>query len=84
MNFTDKIKKERYKEALRDIEYYGNGDHLCFYLDVQTEELCKLAVKRNGEALEFVKDEFQTEEICELAVNEKGIALKFVKKQIES
>lgn len=84
MNFTDEKQKERYKEAVRDIEYYGNGDHLCFYLDVQTEELCKLAVKRNGEALEYVKDEFQTEEICKLAVTENGLALQFVKNKTKN
>jgi hypothetical protein len=84
MNFTDKEQKEKYKEALRDIEYYGNGDHLCFYLDVQTEQLCKLAVTRYGKALEYVKDEFQTEEICKLAVEENGLALQFVKNKTKN
>jgi hypothetical protein len=32
-----------------------------------TEEICKLAVRQNGEALLYVKQEFITDEICKLA-----------------
>ena len=39
----------------------------------QTEEICKLAVQQNGNALEFVK--YQTEELCKLAVQQNGNAL---------
>jgi sporulation protein YlmC with PRC-barrel domain len=39
------------------------------------------AVKQNGMALEFVKD--QTENICMEAVKQCGFALKFVKDQTE-
>ena len=42
----------------------------------QTEEMCLLAVKQNGMALQFVKN--QTNEICLLAVKQNGMALQFV------
>jgi len=45
----------------------------------QTEEMCLLAVKQNGMALQFVKN--QTEQICLLAVKQNGMALQFVKNQ---
>ena len=43
------------------------------------EEYCKIIVKKNGWALEYVKN--QTDEICKLAVQKYGLALSFVKKQ---
>jgi hypothetical protein len=43
----------------------------------QTDEICKLAVKQNGEALKYVEN--QTDEICKLAVQTNGCALKYVK-----
>ena len=42
-------------------------------------EICLEAVKKNGRALEFVKE--QTSEICLEAVKKNGYALKFVKEQ---
>jgi len=45
----------------------------------QTEELCILAVKQDGRALEYV--EHQTEEICILAVQQDGYALEFVNEE---
>jgi len=51
---------------------------MCFGIcENQTDELCKLAVQRNGCALGFVKN--QTDEICKLAVQQDGYALGFVK-----
>ena len=47
----------------------------------QTFELCKVAVRQNGFALEFVVD--QTEELCLIAVKQSGYALQFVKEQTE-
>ena len=44
-------------------------------------ELCKLAVQKDGYALEFVKE--QTEEICKLAVQNFGNSLYYVKEQTE-
>jgi hypothetical protein len=46
-----------------------------------TEELCKLAVHKNGYALQYIKE--QTEEICKLAVQQYGSALQWVKDQTE-
>ena len=45
----------------------------------QTNEICLLAVKQNGMALQFVKN--QTNEICLSAVQQNGMALQFVKNQ---
>ena len=46
-----------------------------------TEELCKLAVRQNVIALQFVKE--QTEELCKLAVRQNGYALRHVANQTE-
>ena len=50
-------------------------------LFLQNIQLCKLAMKQNGWALQFVRQ--QTEEICKLAVKQEGRALKYVKEQTE-
>ena len=52
-----------------------------YHDDNQIEELCKLVVKQDGGALEYVKE--QTEEICKLAVQQDGGALEYVKEQTE-
>jgi uncharacterized protein YkuJ len=44
-----------------------------------TEEICKLAVYKNGLVLAYVKEEFQTEEICKLAVYQNSDAIQFNK-----
>lgn len=48
-------------------------------IEEQTEEICLIAVKQDGLALEYVKE--QTEEICLEAVRQNGCALPYVKKQ---
>jgi hypothetical protein len=45
------------------------------------KEICLAAVKQNGLALQFVKE--QTEELCLAAVKQNGLALQFVKEQTE-
>jgi hypothetical protein len=40
---------------------------------------CRHAVRQNGYALEFVKDDEMSQELCQLAVRQNGFALKFVK-----
>ena len=45
----------------------------------QSEELCLIAVKNNGLALEFVKN--QTDDICFEAVKRNSMAIKYVKNQ---
>ena len=54
-------------------------DILFSELDEQTPADALRAVKQNGYALEFVKD--QTAEICLAAVVNRGLALKWVKHQ---
>ena len=48
-------------------------------IDNQYKEVCLEAVKQNGEALEYVKE--QTPEICIAAVKQNGDALQYVKEQ---
>ena len=50
--------------------------------DLQTEEICKIAVKERGYLLKYVKT--QTEEICKLAVQEWGGALEYVKDEYKT
>lgn len=44
----------------------------------QTEDVCKMAVRQNGLALQYVRIE-QTELMCMIAVQQNNYALKFVK-----
>lgn len=45
----------------------------------QTDEICLIAVKQDGRALQYVKN--QTVDICIAAVKQNGLALKFVNNQ---
>ena len=45
---------------------------------LRTKELCELAVKQNGRALDYVPARYKTKEFCELAVSHNGYALKYV------
>lgn len=47
----------------------------------QSAGLCKLAVESEGEALQFVNDEFITEELCDIAVRQNPKAIQFVKEE---
>lgn len=67
MNRNEIIKK------LKEDPYYLE------YVEHQDEELCLIAVQRNGFALQFVKK--QTEKICLEAIKQTGSALKFVQNQ---
>ena len=49
----------------------------------RTDEICKIAVKRNGHMLSYLTEDDQTEEICKLAVYENWRALQFVIHQTE-
>lgn len=42
-----------------------------------SDEICELAVRQNGLALQYVKN--QTDKICKLAVQQYGFALQYVK-----
>ena len=47
------------------------------------EELCKLAIKNNCNALFYVKQELINEEICKLAFQQNGYSLRYVKEQTD-
>ena len=62
------------KEAVKQKHYtIHNIKHIKF----QTDELCEMAVEKDGMSLEFVIN--QTDKICEKAVKQNGLALQFVK-----
>ena len=65
-----------YLESIRENKYT-----LEFVMDWNDEDYCLAAVKNNGFALQFVKE--QTEEICLVAVKGNGLALQFVEEQTE-
>ena len=78
---------------ISNIDNYNNDIELCKtlitvnglslkYIEKQTFELCHLAVKQNGNSLEFVKPELMTKELCHLAVQQNGDALEFVKPEL--
>ena len=48
----------------------------------KTEDICKLAVEKNGNALKYVID--QTKELCALAVQQDPYALEYVNEQFQS
>ena len=54
------------------------------HINNQTVELALLAVKDDGYALKYVKDEFKTAEVCLIAVKNDGIALQFVPEHIKT
>ena len=47
-----------------------------------TEEICKLAVKQNGYALQFVPPEIRTDEFIKDVVQNNDIALEYALKYI--
>ena len=57
---------------------------LLHYIDDKTEELCRLAVKKNGSALQNVPIEFRTPELCRLAVEKDGCALESVPEHMKT
>ena len=47
----------------------------------QTEELCEMAVRRDGSTLQYIEN--QTENICKYAIMENPYALRYVKNQTQ-
>ena len=45
---------------------------------LQPEELCKIAVTKDGRTLEYVYNKLKTEKICKLAVQQNGLALHII------
>jgi hypothetical protein len=54
------------------------------HIEAQTLELALLAVKDDGYALKYVKDEFKTHQVCLIAVKNDGIALRYVPEHIKT
>jgi hypothetical protein len=52
--------------------------------NLQTPEMCKIAILNNGYSLKFVKHEFQTYELCKIAVKQNGLSLDFVKPEYKT
>jgi hypothetical protein len=48
-------------------------------VDIQTEELCKLAISKDASALAFIKN--QSDEICMMAILRSTVSLQYVKNQ---
>ena len=57
----------------------GKSQEEIFYEQYSDKKYCLEAIKRNGDALRYVKD--QTKEICLEAVKRDGYALRYVKDQ---
>jgi hypothetical protein len=80
-----------YYELINDIKKYDNifdaiksNPYKLIFIDPQIEnyeEICKLAVQQNGNALAYVKN--QTDEICKLAVKQDAYAFRYVKEQTD-
>ena len=56
------------------------------YIDVKndihekliTQEICELAVKQNGMALEFIPEQYITRKLCQLAIEQNGNAINLI------
>jgi hypothetical protein len=71
---------EDYKNALEqgELELYNVPEEL------RTPELCKIAVSKNGKALEYVPEELKTPEICKIAVSQNGMVLEHVPEELRT
>ena len=92
-NHIKNIKNMKHINIIELFEKYGyvftNDDYIylinidgCFikYINNKYYELCKLAVKQNGIALQYIPLNILTDELCEIAVRQNGYALKYVPK----
>lgn len=73
--------QEEYTDTLQLVK--NNGMAIKRIAD-QTQELAVLAVKDDGYALKYVKEEFKTAEVCLIAVQNDGIALQFVPESLKT
>ncbi|MEK7678842.1 MAG: hypothetical protein AAB356_01495, partial [Deltaproteobacteria bacterium] len=71
LNIID-INTDRYNKYLIIREKIKKNPKLLSLIKEQTEDLCKLAVSRDGNALKYVNVENQTLEICEIAILNSG------------
>lgn len=94
--YIEKNKFKADKIILTDIIHYNNvfdefwaalipnDGKALFYIRHQTEGLCRSAVKQNGMALQYVKEEFKTYDLCRLAVRQNYFALRYIKEEFKT
>ena len=69
-----------YQQRLANIR--RNGEYIKYVKEQeQTPELCLEAVKQNGWALQFVKN--QTYDVCLEAIRQNGLALRFASRALQ-
>lgn len=57
-----------------------NDGKMLRYVKTQTNEICRLAVKQNGLAIQYVNDpSLFTEALCKTALRQNGYALQYIK-----
>ena len=66
--------KKKIEQAKKEL-----SEEEVFFKNYSDSKYCMEAVKKNGDALRYVKE--QTEAICMEAVKENGYALSYVKEQ---
>ena len=76
-NFTEENRYEQIVNLIKKDGYFLR----CLRKEEQTEEICKIAVQKNCDAIKYVKE--QTEELCKFAVHQSCHLLQFVKNQTE-
>jgi hypothetical protein len=69
----DDFEKYLYEKFIKDFELL-----FLFPEEYMTDNICKLAVRYSGYALEYIPTNKKTFEICKLAIENNGIALKYV------
>ena len=47
--------------------------------NIQTSELCEMAVSKHGDALQYVRKDLQTDRLCMIAVSNYGNAIRYVR-----
>ena len=81
------------KVSLNYIEKHWNVlEPICLWLNdlrlvpdkFRTPELCELAVKQNGLALEYVPENIINKELCEIAVQKDGRSLEFIPEKLRT
>ena len=75
--FTEENRYEKIIDLIKIDGYFIN----LLRKEEQTEDICKLAIQQDNQALEVVKN--QTEEICKFAIKQNGLSLEYVKNQNE-
>jgi hypothetical protein len=79
------------KEFVTFIEYYDDGEefvrHRLKYIQPSTpryDELCKIAVSKSSNALQYVPEELRTPELCKIAVSKSIDTLQYVPEELRT